>query len=119
MLKLECYECKLKKPENFNCINCNIKTCSTECLIKHRNTTHLTPKIKQKSIISNSYNNCLFNLITTGEYIKNLNDPDPLFNFKNFEIKKQFILGKGAYGDVYYARNRINNTYYAIKQVIF
>jgi hypothetical protein len=118
MIKLECYECKFKKQENYICINCNIKTCSTECLIKHRNKAHLTPKLKQNSIITNSNNNSKNNLITTGEYIKNLKDPHPIYNFQNFEMKKHIVLGKGAYGDVYYARNKVNNSYYAVKQVI-
>ena len=53
-----------------------------------------------------------------GKDLKNFNN---LFDFKNFEFmkigKKPNVIGTGAFGEVFLAKNKLNGQFFAIKQV--
>jgi serine/threonine protein kinase len=55
-----------------------------------------------------------------GEFLKDTKY-EPLYDFINFEYarigKKRQVLGTGAFGEVYLARNKLNESYYAIKHM--
>lgn len=55
-----------------------------------------------------------------GEYLKEIQN-ESTYDFKNFEFvkvgKKPQVLGCGAFGDVYLAKNKVDNKNYAIKQM--
>ena len=55
-----------------------------------------------------------------GKFLKEIPN-DPLYNFSNFEYvmrgNNKHILGSGAFGDVYLAKNKCDGKLYAIKQM--
>jgi len=59
--------------------------------------------------------------IVPGEYLNDLKPPNTLYDFKNFEIlkigKRVNVIGRGSFGEVLAAKNKLNNQIYAIKQV--
>jgi hypothetical protein len=59
--------------------------------------------------------------LVIGEYSKDLKAHHSTYDFKNFELmkigKRPNIIGSGAFGEVFLAKNKLNNLFFAIKQV--
>ena len=114
-------KCKRQIIKPFNCSKCEGKLCSNNCMIEHVFDTHQNIgsdggkplyflkklPIKEKSPF-----------IKRGEFFNELIN-DPLYDYKNFEYvkidKKRQVLGSGAFGEVFLAKNKINGNNYAIK----
>ena len=103
---------------------CQRKFCSEDCLIVHLKENHKNEN-KADSIMEilnkkrNSSTNSSF--LIFGEYVKDLKSPNNLYDFKNFEImkigKRPNIIGSGSFGEVFLAKNKLNNQFFALKQV--
>jgi len=65
-------------------------------------------------LVRNSAKKSIF--LKFGEFAKDIID-DPYYSFKNFEFvqDRKKSLGSGAFGDVYLAKNKIDNKFFAIK----
>ena len=95
---MKCSSCN--EPLSLNrkrkCPNCSLIFCSHSCLYTHISKSH-----KKKP--DNPYLQC-------GEYLKKFPTIDPSFSYSNFECvlgpdNGKHIIGKGAFGALYLARN--------------
>ena len=124
--KMKNNECE-KGKFNLNeicCLICQTKFTSDDILIDHLKENHRNEN-KAESIIEKLHNkkknsvNSPFLIL--GEYVKDLKKNNSLYDFKNFEMmkigKRPNIIGSGAFGEVFLAKNKLNNQFYAIKQV--
>ena len=112
--------CKFPSPHKLmKCSDCTKNFCSEKCVTNHRCKSEDMTNISQPLYYKRS-NTVSSKFIKPGKILKEMND-DPLFLFSNFEIvkigKNNQIIGSGLYGDIYLARNKMNNKLYAIKQV--
>jgi hypothetical protein len=126
MLKNTKYECSTNCGEKltaqsilYSCNFCQINNCSTECLIKHIQTDH-TKKIEEKKKCS-SYINSQFK---KEGIMLNETKTNSYFEYKNFEKvytdsskQRQHILGSGAFGQVFLAKNKQDGVLVAIKHI--
>ena len=117
---MSCYNAKCQKQitNPLICKKCLNKLCSNNCIIEHNFDIHQLDNQSKYLINKLPKKECLF--IRKGELVKDLKS-DPLYDFKNFEYfrigaKKQ-ILGAGAFGEVYLAKNKVNGNQYAIKHM--
>jgi len=82
----------------------NIKTNRSIIIENEKTPKKKVIKKKEKNIFLLEFENC------------------KMYNFENFEYAKfgqEFnVIGKGAYSEVFLAKNKINEKYYAIKKVI-
>jgi hypothetical protein len=123
MKKNECGKCKIKTVQII-CVLCQSKFCSNFCLINHLKENHQNEN-KADSIMNiltqKKKNSIASPFMVLGEYLNDLKPPNSLYDFKNFEIlkigKRVNVIGRGSFGEVLAAKNRINNQIYAIKQV--
>jgi serine/threonine protein kinase len=99
---------KLKCPTS----NCDKFLCNSKCLNIHISTIHI-------ALISNDLK-VRSPFLRTGEFLKEYKN-DKIYDFNNFKFLKLgedlHIIGSGAFGDVYLAKNNINGKYYAIKKL--
>jgi len=90
----------------------------TEHTFEDHSNPNIAPSSKSNNISRNLIRNSIKKSIFMkfGEYSKDIKD-DPYFNFKNFEFNKDSkkSLGSGAFGDVFLAKNKTDNKYFAIK----
>ena len=122
---MNCYNQKCKKLmiKCLQCNKCQQKLCSNQCMIEHSFEFHQNLENdlgKSYSLFKNLQNKQKSLFIKKGEFSKTFKS-DPLFDFNNFDfvkvgIKKQ-VLGTGAFGEVYLAKNVVNGCYYAIKHM--
>ena len=107
---MKCSSCN--EPLSLNrkrkCPNCSLIFCSHSCLYTHISKSH-----KKKP--DNPYLQC-------GEYLKKFPTIDPSFSYSNFECvlgpdNGKHIIGKGAFGALYLARNKTTKKVYAIKHM--
>ena len=121
MNSLSCQSCKRAITKVFNCIKCEIKLCSNNCLIDHTFESHQQPNVNKDKPNFKRRSTMKSPFLKFGEYLKEIRN-DSLYDFKNFDFmkigpKKLQVLGCGAFGDVYLTKNKVDNKYYAIKQM--
>lgn len=112
MRKADCEQCKVENLGKNGDLFC--KTCSLYYLLNNNNKDSLFLKSIESNKNFSKRNSILFK---NEEYIKKLNQQSKLFDFKNFEINKKDLIGKGAFSEVYKTLNKISNTTFAIKIV--
>jgi len=107
--------------KSLACGKCDARLCSNNCMIEHSYESHSINELdnnkssnpKRRSTVKSPF-------IKFGDYLKDIID-NPLYDFKNYEYvksgKKNQILGAGAFGDVYLAKNKIDGKFYAIKHM--
>ena len=109
-----------------NCNKCGGKLCSNNCMIEHFFEIHqkLEKNNQEKKLLPflkrelSTKEKSLF--IKKGDFLYDVKI-DPLFDFENLEFikigKKKQVLGTGAFGAVYLAKNKVNGNYYAVKHM--
>jgi len=117
-------KCKREIRNYYTCKKCGMNFCTNSCMTEHTFEAHSKPNIpvSQNSMatglsrvsVRNSAKKSMF--MKFGEYCKDIIN-DPYYDFKNFEFvqDRKKSLGAGAFGDVYLAKNKIDNKYFAIK----
>lgn len=123
MKKNGCANCKSSLMIT-NCSLCKSNLCSDDCLRDHLKKSHPVES-KLDSIMDNLNKRrkslVISPFITLGEMGKDLKNFNNLFDFKNFEFmkigKKPNVIGTGAFGEVFLAKNKLNGQFFAIKQV--
>ena len=120
MNSLPCFKCKNTITKVFNCLKCDNKLCSNNCMIEHTFESHQAQnEIKDKSSFKRR-STMKSPFMKFGEFLKEIVN-ESVYEFKNFEYvktgKKNQVLGCGAFGDVYLAKNKVDNKFYAIKQM--
>ena len=89
------------------CQKCSLIFCSHSCLYVHITNAH-------KKVTENPF-------LQQGEYLKKPPKLDPDLAYSNFEYvigpTGKLIIGHGAFGELYLARNIISKVPYAIKQI--
>jgi serine/threonine protein kinase len=101
----------------YTCSRCGKNFCTNICMTshifeKHNNETFTTTN--DNTIVRNSSHRSIF--MKQGQFLKEIID-DPLYSFKNFELLQNVNnpIGTGAFGEVFLAKNKLNNQNYAIK----
>lgn len=125
MKKIGCDKCKSNSIIQ-KCILCQINICSDDCLKDHLKESHQNEN-KVDSIMENLNKKRISSInspfLILGEYIKELNYHNSLYDFMNFEImfigKRPNVIGCGAFGEVFLAKNKLTQQFFAIKQVKF
>ena len=118
---MKCFECS--KPITLKvkqCPYCKKKFCSDFCESEHSYSIHL-----RKTITSTNHENTnkvKSPYITNGILNKsNTIKYDSIFELKNFTLEiengKPKLIGQGAYGHVFLAKNNINNNFYVLKHM--
>jgi len=124
LLKMNCKNQKCGKEiiKSYNCNKCDSIFCSNSCMIDHIFQAHQSFNIEaQRKSLSIRRHNSPF--ISQGEFLKEVEN-DPLNDYSNMEFitdektMKKKILGTGAFGYVYLARNIKTDALFAIKHVI-
>lgn len=108
-MKCNISPCLSLQSTEWKCSKCNLLFCTLICLSKHISTTH-TAITKESSFLSK------------GIFLNNQISSDPYYNFTNFEFvftsnRQLKCIGSGAFGNLYLARNKLDNKHFAIKQV--
>ena len=90
------------------CKQCDLHFCSRICLYNHSNTVHNKQETSSPFIF--------------GEYSKKAPPKDAEYSYSNFTYildcqKKRETIGKGAYGSLYYAKQKTSNKLFAIKEM--
>ena len=89
-------------------------------MIEHTFETHQPSSDNKEKINFKRRSTMKSPFIKFGDFLRDFKN-ESLYDFKNFEIikvgKKPQVLGCGAFGDVYLSRNKVDNKYYAIKQM--
>lgn len=120
MNTIPCKRCNKSITKVFNCLKCDNKFCSNNCMIDHTFESHQQPNDNKEKISYRRRSTMKSPFMKFGDFLRDFKD-DPLYDFKNFDFvkvgKKQQVLGCGAFGDVYLAKNKVDNKYYAIKQM--
>ncbi len=126
MATCEDTKCKNKIFVATKCnLDCNKKFCCKNCLFNHQLEYHKSELVKKTSPLrfdnkpSRSKNiHSVF--LKPGVYAREFTN-NSKFEQKNFEYVKMglvnFNLGSGAFGDVFLAKNKRDQNYYAIKKV--
>ena len=120
-----CENKKCKKYINtiYTCNKCGIKYCSNSCMIdhyfeKHQNnvldgSANFSIKLNKRSSVHSSF-------LKKGEFLKEVK-LNPHYDYKNLnKVKlgnKLHVLGSGAFGDVYLTKHKVDDKFYAVKQM--
>jgi serine/threonine protein kinase len=138
---MECKKetCRKIFTKAYSCSRCELKFCSSSCMIDHFFLKHETESQENSSMKNFSSTNVIKNskitelknskrnsgtntsiFIKRGEILKEIR-LDSYFNFDNFEkVKmgnKPQLLGSGAFGEVYLVKNRRDGKLFAVKQM--
>ena len=112
-------ECRNNIIKSFNCLKCDLRFCSNNCMLQHVSESHQI-KNANSYITQNTTLNVKSPFIKQGEFINEIKN-DSIYNYENFEYvkkaNKKHILGTGAFGEVYLAKNKIDGNLYAIKHM--
>ena len=98
----------LSNAQPKTCKQCNLHFCCRTCLYNHSNTIHTKHEEGSPFIF--------------GEYHKKAPSKDTEYSYSNFTYildcqKKRETIGKGAYGSLYYAKQKTSNKLFAIKEM--
>jgi serine/threonine protein kinase len=113
-------ECMKVIRNYYPCSKCGFKFCSNSCLTEHTLEQHSSNHYKDTNDFRISFVRSPF--IKSGKFLKEIAH-DPYFDFKNFisvkkkDGKSKKIIGTGAMGNVFLARNKIDEKLFAIKQI--
>ena len=112
---MECRKCSKAVIKSFRCLKCDAKLCSSDCLIEH--SFEHNNSMKQQSIRRSSIKSSFMKF---GQILKEV-VYDEIYSIKNLEFinnkDKRLLIGSGEFANVYIAKNKINNKYYAVKQI--
>ena len=131
---MKCSRCGNSIKSNFQCNICVQKFCSEDCLITHSSLDHKSnissPMTNhalnnKNSIFINKQNYSLKNNISPylvkGTYNNGELKYDQFFSLDNFKLifsnGESELIGKGSFGQVYLAENKLNKRKYAIKHM--
>jgi serine/threonine protein kinase len=103
----------------YNCRCCNKSFCSDKCLVEH--LIIIETEKRTKDCLISIHNHSIRSIFMKPGIILKEKERSAYFDFANFEkVKvgnKYKILGSGAFGEVYLARNSIDSKFYAIKHI--
>ena len=114
------FKCKKLIRSIYACTKCTWKFCTNSCLTDHTLETHSSNYFTDKEYSRKS--NVKSHFLKVGQYLKEIPD-DIYYDFSNFtpvksaEGKNSKIIGTGAIGNVYLAKNKIDKKLFAIKQI--
>jgi hypothetical protein len=105
-------KCRKKIRNFYLCKPCNKSFCSNSCLNIHNLEDHKLPK--SKSIVERSV------FMKAGKFLTEIEN-DSYFDKSKFEFVsrsgKKYLLGEGAFAQIYLAKHKESGKNYAIKQV--
>ena len=122
IIRCDLQTCRKRIYVPYQCSKCDKKFCDNECMLDHTFDNHQQNNRTQAKRMMNFKRRSVMKspFLKYGQFLNEIVE-DPLFNYKNFEYVKSAnkpkVLGCGAFGDVYLAKNRLNNKLYAIKQM--
>jgi serine/threonine protein kinase len=115
--------CKKAIITMFSCKQCNSNYCSNSCMIEHVFDKHkgqFEQGIASLSIKLPNRSSVISPFLKKGEFLNDVKY-DPYFDYQNLiKVKiggKVNSLGNGAFGDVFLTKNKLDDKFYAVKQM--
>lgn len=107
----------------YSCKSCSLNFCSTSCLKVHSTgclSSNKKSQLIQSAPLSINNSNYKSVFMKPGILVPNQSD-DPFYDLKNFDIVKKngkkYMIGEGAFAQVYLIKHKQDSKFYALKQM--